>query len=67
METIIHSPSELGHLASQTRSELGLRQADVHAHTKLATRFIGKDECIYLNLHYFIELSTIKYDTIRTR
>ena len=44
METIIHSPSELGHLASQTRSELGLRQADVHAHTKLATRFIGEVE-----------------------
>ena len=44
METIIHNPSELGRLASQTRSELGLRQADVHAHTKLATRFIGEVE-----------------------
>jgi len=42
METIIHNPSELGRLASQTRSELGLRQSDVHAHTRLATRFIGE-------------------------
>ena len=44
METIIHNPSELGRLASQTRSELGLRQSDVHAHTRLATRFIGEVE-----------------------
>ena len=44
METIIHSPSELGRLASQRRSELGLRQSDVHAHTRLATRFIGEVE-----------------------
>jgi len=44
METIVHNPSELGHIASQTRSELGLRQSDVHAHTKLATRFIGEVE-----------------------
>jgi HTH-type transcriptional regulator/antitoxin HipB len=44
METIIHNPSELGRLASQTRTELGLRQSDVHAHTKLATRFIGEVE-----------------------
>ena len=44
MEVIIHNPSELGRLASQTRSELGLRQSDVHAHTRLATRFIGEVE-----------------------
>lgn len=44
METIIHNPSELGRLASQTRLELGLRQSDVHAHTMLATRFIGEVE-----------------------
>ena len=44
METIVHNPSELGRLASQIRSELGLRQSDVHAHTKLATRFIGEVE-----------------------
>lgn len=44
METIIHNPLELGRLASQTRSELGLRQSDVHAHTRLATRFIGEVE-----------------------
>ena len=44
METIIHNPSELGYLVSQTRSELALRQSDVHAHTKLATRFIGEVE-----------------------
>jgi hypothetical protein len=44
METIIHNPTDLGRLASQTRSELGLRQSDVHAHTKLATRFIGEVE-----------------------
>jgi len=44
METIIHNPSELGRLASQTRTELGLRQSDVHAHTRLATRFIGEVE-----------------------
>ena len=44
METIVHNPSELGLIASQTRSELGLRQSDLHAHTKLATRFIGEVE-----------------------
>ena len=44
METIVHNPSELGRLASQTRSELGLRQSDLHAYTKLATRFIGEVE-----------------------
>jgi hypothetical protein len=44
VETIIHNPSELGRVASQTRSELGLRQSDVHAHTMLATRFIGEVE-----------------------
>ena len=44
METIIHNPSDLGRLASKTRSELGLRQSDVHAYTKLATRFIGEVE-----------------------
>ena len=44
METIIHNPSELGRLASQTRSELGLRQSDLHTYTKLATRFIGEVE-----------------------
>lgn len=44
METIVHNPSELGLLARQTRSELGLRQSDLHAYTKLATRFIGEME-----------------------
>ena len=44
METIIHTPSELGHLASRTRSKLGLRQSDVHAYTNLATRFISEVE-----------------------
>ena len=44
METIIHNPSELGQLASQTRSELGLRQSDLHTYTKLATRFISEVE-----------------------
>lgn len=44
METIIHNPSELGRVASQTRTELGLRQSDLHAYTKLATRFIGEVE-----------------------
>ena len=44
METIVHNPSELGRLASQARTELGLRQSDLHAYTKLATRFIGEVE-----------------------
>jgi len=44
METIIHNSSELGCIASQTRSELGLRQSDMHAYTKLTTRFIGEVE-----------------------
>ncbi len=44
MEIIVHNPSELGRLASQTRTELGLRQSDLHVYTKLATRFIGEVE-----------------------
>ena len=44
METIVHNPSELGRLASKTRTELGLRQSDLHAYTKLATRFISEVE-----------------------
>jgi len=44
METIIRDPLELGRLVSQTRSDLGLRQSDIHSHTKLATRFIGEVE-----------------------
>jgi transcriptional regulator with XRE-family HTH domain len=44
METVVHNPSELGRLASQTRTKLGLRQSDLHAYTKLATRFIGEVE-----------------------
>ena len=44
METIVHNPAELGQLASQTRTALGLRQSDVHASTRLALRFIGEVE-----------------------
>ncbi len=44
METIVHNPTELGQLASQTRTALGLRQSDVHASTRLAMRFIGEVE-----------------------
>ena len=44
METIAHNPAELGKFAKETRSELGLRQSDLHAYTKLATRFIGEVE-----------------------
>jgi len=44
MEIIVHNPSELGRLASQTRTKIGLRQSDLHAYTKLATRFIGEVE-----------------------
>jgi len=41
---IAHNPSEIGHIAEKTRSELGLRQTDIHSLTKLATRFIGEVE-----------------------
>lgn len=44
METITHNPAELGKFARKTRYELGLRQSDLHAYTKLATRFIGEVE-----------------------
>jgi len=44
METVAHNPLELGKYAKETRSELGLRQSDLHAYTKLATRFIGEVE-----------------------
>lgn len=44
MESIAHTPKDLGSIAEQTRSELGLRQTDLHAYTKLATRFIGEVE-----------------------
>ncbi len=44
MEAIAHNPAELGKFAKETRSELGLRQSDLHAYTKLATRFIGEVE-----------------------
>lgn len=44
METITHNPEELGKFARETRSELGLRQSDLHIYTKLATRFIGEVE-----------------------
>ncbi len=44
MEAVVHNPSELGTIAEQTRTDLGLRQTDLHAYTKLATRFIGEVE-----------------------
>lgn len=44
MDMIAHNPSELGQIAEKTRSELGLRQTDIHGLTKLATRFIGEVE-----------------------
>ena len=44
METVVHNPAELGEIAEKTRSSLGLRQTDLHAYTKLATRFIGEVE-----------------------
>ena len=44
MERVAHTPSELGRIAEQTRAKLGLRQTDLHAYTKLATRFIGEVE-----------------------
>lgn len=44
METIVRNPAELGRLANQTRMQLGLRQSDLHAYTKLTTRFIGEVE-----------------------
>jgi len=44
MEMIARNPSELGQIAEKTRSELGLRQTDLHSLTKLATRFIGEVE-----------------------
>lgn len=44
MEEIVHNPAELGNIAERTRSALGLRQTDLHAYTKLATRFIGEVE-----------------------
>lgn len=44
MESVVHTPGQLGYVAEQTRSELGLRQTDLHAYTKLATRFIGEVE-----------------------
>ena len=44
MDMIARNPSELGQIAEKTRSELGLRQTDLHRLTKLATRFIGEVE-----------------------
>ena len=44
MDMIARNPSELGQIAEKTRSELGLRQTDLHSLTKLATRFIGEVE-----------------------
>ena len=44
MENVVHTPRELGCIAEQTRSALGLRQVDLHAYTKLTTRFIGEVE-----------------------
>jgi len=44
MDMIARNPSELGQIAEKTRSELGLRQTDLHSFTKLATRFIGEVE-----------------------
>ncbi len=44
MDMIARNPSELGQIAEKTRSELGLRQTDLHCLTKLATRFIGEVE-----------------------
>ena len=44
MDMIAHTPSELGKIAEKTRSKLGLRQTDLHNHTKLATRFISEVE-----------------------
>jgi len=44
MDMIARNPSEIGQIAEKTRSELGLRQTDIHSLTKLATRFIGEVE-----------------------
>jgi len=44
MNMIARSPAELGQIAEKTRSELGLRQTDLHGLTKLTTRFIGEVE-----------------------
>jgi len=44
MDMIVHSAVELGQIVEKTRSELGLRQTDLHDLTKLATRFIGEVE-----------------------
>ena len=44
MEKVIHTPKDLGELAEKTRTELGLRQSDIHSHSKLTTRFIGEVE-----------------------
>lgn len=44
MEKVVHTPGELGNVAERIRSDLGLRQTDLHAYTKLATRFIGEVE-----------------------
>lgn len=41
---VVHNPAELGEIVGKTRSDLGLRQSDLHAYTKLATRFIGEVE-----------------------
>jgi len=44
MEMIARNPTELGQVAEKTRSELGLRQTDLHQLTKLEIRFIGEVE-----------------------
>ncbi|MCF6258466.1 MAG: hypothetical protein L3K25_19595 [Gammaproteobacteria bacterium] len=44
MENVVHNPAELGEIAGKTRAELGLRQSDLHAYTKLNPRFIGEVE-----------------------
>jgi hypothetical protein len=43
-ERVVHNPRELGNVAGEARSELGLRQSDLHAYTKLNPRFIGEVE-----------------------
>ena len=44
MENVVHNPAELGEVAEKTRAALGFRQTDLHAYTKLNTRFIGEVE-----------------------
>jgi len=44
MENVVHNPAELGLIAGKTRTELGLRQSDLHTYTKLNPRFIGEVE-----------------------